>query len=270
MSGIYFIPVPEEKKPRGFTTRLVSPGELKPDTRKPRETIRPPVIRIRPVPIPQRPQRPVPLPPPMAAKPQVPGDAQPVVPGFGTENGRPVPEDQSGKRGKGEEGEGTGRRTIEGEEDGKKNLLRSRSSDKPGFLDRKQIFDRGTIDAIARKDTAGEAKKDETITFSTSEYRYAGYMKKLKGKIESIWVYPPEAWEKGIYGDLKIRFTIKKNGELGAIDLVRTSGYKMLDDAAMKALKDGEPYWPLPDEWGIDSYTILGHFVYFYGGYQLR
>ena len=62
-----------------------------------------------------------------------------------------------------------------------------------------------------------------------------------------------------------------KDGKLGAVELVRTSGYKMLDDAAIKALKDGEPYWPIPEEWGMESYTISGHFIYSIYGYpQVR
>ncbi|PKL52368.1 MAG: hypothetical protein CVV37_01730 [Nitrospira bacterium HGW-Nitrospira-1] len=61
-----------------------------------------------------------------------------------------------------------------------------------------------------------------------------------------------------------------KNGKLGAVELVRTSGYKMLDAAAIKALKDGEQYWPLPEAWDMESYTILGHFVYSLYGYSLR
>jgi protein TonB len=95
-------------------------------------------------------------------------------------------------------------------------------------------------------------------------------MRRLREKIESIWEYPAEARARRLYGDLKIRFTIRKDGRLGAIELVRTSGYKVLDDAAIKALKDGEPYWPLPPEWGMESYTILGHFVYAIYGYELR
>ena len=54
----------------------------------------------------------------------------------------------------------------------------------------------------ARKEEAGaQRKKDDSITFDTSDYKYAGYMRKLKEKIESIWVYPPEAQAKGLYGD---------------------------------------------------------------------
>ncbi len=92
----------------------------------------------------------------------------------------------------------------------------------------------------------------------------------LKEKIESIWQYPIEAARRGIYGDLRIRFSITRNGKLGYVRLIRTSGYKELDEAAMKALKDAEPYWPLPEDWQGDSLTITGHFIYSIGGFYLR
>lgn len=75
---------------------------------------------------------------------------------------------------------------------------------------------------------------------------------------------------RGIYGDLYIKFTIDKKGKLISLELLRTSGYKMLDDAAIKALKDAEPFWPLPDDWQKDSLTITGHFIYTLHGFYLR
>jgi len=129
-------------------------------------------------------------------------------------------------------------------------------------------FDKDVIGKLAQKEK--EKKPDSSITFSTKEYQYQGYMQRLKEKIEGIWKYPTDAAQRGIYGDLYIRFTIKKDGRLGAVDLIRTSGYKSLDDAALRALRDAEPYWPLPDEWGRDGLTITGHFVYTHYGSYIR
>ncbi|MCX8031379.1 MAG: TonB C-terminal domain-containing protein [Thermodesulfovibrionales bacterium] len=143
------------------------------------------------------------------------------------------------------------------------------SSDKKNReFSKDNIFDKDIIGKLAMRDK--ENKPDSSITFSTKEYQYQGYMQRLKEKIEGIWKYPRDAAEKGIYGDLYIRFTIKKNGKLGSVELIRTSGYKSLDDAAMKALRDAEPYWPLPDEWGKDGLTITGHFIYTYYGSYIR
>ena len=134
---------------------------------------------------------------------------------------------------------------------------------------REKLFDKNIIGQLARKGNE-EAKHDNGITFDTTEYKYYGYMQRLRERIESVWRYPSDAEEKGIYGDLYIRFTIKKNGRLGAVELARTSGHKDLDDAAMKALRDADPFWPLPDEWGEDAFTITGHFIYALHGMFIR
>ncbi len=90
-------------------------------------------------------------------------------------------------------------------------------------------------------------------------------MRMLKEKIERIWRYPNEAARSGISGDLYIKFTINKKGQIRDITLLRTSGFNVLDFAAMQALKDAEPYWPLPADWKDDTLEITGHFVYVYG-----
>ncbi|HEB76636.1 MAG TPA: TonB family protein [Nitrospirae bacterium] len=134
----------------------------------------------------------------------------------------------------------------------------------------RELFDPGIIGDIARLDRkpAPEQGKESGITFSTGDLKYYSYMMKLKSKIERVWRYPPEALRRGIYGDPYIRFTIKKDGYLGSVELIRTSGYRELDEAAMKALRDAEPYWPLPESWGKEGLTITGHFVYsIYGAY---
>ncbi|HIE44499.1 MAG TPA: TonB family protein [Candidatus Omnitrophica bacterium] len=146
---------------------------------------------------------------------------------------------------------------------------------RPQYLPREKLFDKGVIGDLAKRETVRgkgekEGERGKSLTLDTKDYKFLIYNMRLKERIENIWIYPHDAAKRGIYGDLIIRFTIKKNGTLGAVELVRTSGYQNLDSAAMKALKDGEPYWPLPDEWEMENYTILGHFVYTIYGYYLR
>jgi len=135
---------------------------------------------------------------------------------------------------------------------------------------KEKLFDRNIIGDIAKRDIKKEEKEGQAFSFDAKEMRYLPYLRRLKERIESIWIYPPDAAAKGIYGDLLIKFTIKKNGRLGSVELIRTSGYKTLDDAALRALRNAEPFWPLPDEWGMEAYTIEGHFVYTIYGYYVR
>lgn len=137
---------------------------------------------------------------------------------------------------------------------------------------REKIFDRSIIGDLAKREIEKEekGKKEGTFTFDTKGYQFLIYNMRLKEKIERIWIYPPDALARGIYGDLIIKFSIKKNGRLGAVELIRTSGHKSLDDAAIKALRDAEPFWPLPAEWGMEAYSIEGRFLYTIYGYYIR
>ncbi len=156
---------------------------------------------------------------------------------------------------KGTPGEGSGPSPSISEGEG------TAQSEKDPLAPPSALFDRNTIEKFAKKDLHA----DKGLTFDTSEFRNRGYMRMLKEKIESTWHYPKEAARLGLSGDLYIKFTIKKDGKLGDVELIRTSGYKDLDDAAIKALKDAQPYWPLPADWGKDDLEIKGYFIYIYG-----
>ncbi len=261
LSCIYFIPADKEKKPKKFYTTLVVLEELrKPEVKIPQKKVKklPPLPKLKKKPHATEVY-------PAKRKPKKLAD-KPVVPGEGEGSGKPHTE------GKYKELNGEAIRDKKGKEKGKDDIPRSGISDKPGYIERKELFDNDTIEQIARKEVDRSRGKDKSITFDTEKYWYTGYLTMLKDRIENsgCWFYPTEAAAKGIYGDLKIQFTIKKNGKLGSVELIRTSGYKMLDDAAMAALRDCGPYWPLPDGWDKESYTIKGHFIYSLYGYYFR
>ncbi|MGO9015380.1 MAG: energy transducer TonB [Dissulfurispiraceae bacterium] len=159
-------------------------------------------------------------------------------------------------------------------EEGKRALIRNGISSQRGpsgpsaMTTREKLFDRDIIAKLTPKSEKSE--DDNGITFDTKEYKYYGYMQRLRDRIEAVWRYPAEAGVRRLNGELYIRFTIKKDGRLGAVELVHTSGYKILDDAAIMALKDADPYWPLPDSWNQDSLTITGHFIYYYQNTYIR
>ncbi len=133
------------------------------------------------------------------------------------------------------------------------------------------IFDKEILAKLSKNKKENQEKDgSQGLTFSAKEFNDWGYLQRLKEKIERVWQYPPEAAERGIFGDLYIRFIIDKKGRLQSIELIRTSGYKMLDDAAIRALKEAQPFWPLPDDWQKETLTITGHFIYTLRGFYLR
>jgi protein TonB len=60
-------------------------------------------------------------------------------------------------------------------------------------------------------------------------------------------MYPRWAREAGYEGITKIRFAILSNGELEKVSIVNSSGYDILDNAAIAAIEKAAPFPPLPD-----------------------
>jgi protein TonB len=253
---IALLPVEKEKqRGREFFTSLVSPNELRPEA---------PIIKPRPG------IRRIPSARPKASTPardSVDSSKAQEKGGIMSDDSKSPPAESKKEGGQNFRGQGGFSHGTEGQPE-RAGILPKSKTIEPSV--KEKLFDRSVIGDLAKRHVEKEEKKAKAFTFDTDEYRFLIYNQRLKDRIESIWVYPRDAAARGIYGDLVIKFVIRKNGTLGAVELVRTSGHKTLDDAAIRALREGSPYWPLPQEWGMEEYTIVGHFVYtLYGSYIL-
>ena len=64
----------------------------------------------------------------------------------------------------------------------------------------------------------------EPIPLDTPEPKYQDYFKKIREKIQAKWVYPREAGDRGLQGELLLEFHIAKDGRLAFIQLRNSSG----------------------------------------------
>jgi len=97
--------------------------------------------------------------------------------------------------------------------------------------------------------TYQERPRRQFIGARTQEYRFAQYVEDWRLKVERVGNlnYPSEAREKKIYGSLRLTVYIRADGSVENIDLDRTSGSKILDDAAIRIVKLAAPYAAFPD-----------------------
>tara|TARA_R110001606_G_scaffold346892_2_gene495877 strand:+ start:19673 stop:20647 length:975 start_codon:yes stop_codon:yes gene_type:complete len=93
--------------------------------------------------------------------------------------------------------------------------------------------------------------KKRRISASTKEYAAAAYMKSWEMKVERIgnMNYPQEAKRAGLNGNLMLSVDINPDGSVppNGIVISRSSGYKVLDDAAVKIVRLGAPYAAIPE-----------------------
>ncbi len=125
--------------------------------------------------------------------------------------------------------------------------------------------------------TGGKATGKEGVTeeggggfrltpLNAPEIQYISYFASIKRKIELVWQYPYEAAAAGIQGELTLDFVIARSGAVNSVDLVRSSGSKILDDEAIRSVRKAAPFDPIPAEYKIPSLQIRGRFVYVHGG----
>lgn len=103
---------------------------------------------------------------------------------------------------------------------------------------------------IQRKMKArAERPKRTFISASTKEYKYASYMEAWRTKVERIGNlnYPEEARKRGLTGSLILDVALKPDGSVDEITIRRSSGNKLLDDAAIRIVELAAPFAPFPD-----------------------
>lgn len=200
----------------------------------------PPSPRIPLVPMPETP-RAVPTPRQFGTAPDI------AVPRTLPPVGKP------GIPGGGEKGTGSGKSTPKGDE--------------PGPL---PFLTQNDIDDLARKGMPERKPGDDSVTLDTDEFKFISYNRWLKVKVESVLAYPELAALSGYQGTLYILFDIMKDGSLGRLEVLKPSGYKILDDEALRAIRAAAPFQSLPDDWRMDRYTIRAAVLFYLNGVYIR
>ena len=89
----------------------------------------------------------------------------------------------------------------------------------------------------------------------TQEYRFARYIEDWRQKIERIGTlnYPEAAKNQKIYGSLQLTVSIKADGNVENVEINRSSGQKVLDEAALRIVQLAAPYAAFPADIAKDT-----------------
>lgn len=84
----------------------------------------------------------------------------------------------------------------------------------------------------------------------TQEYKYAAYMDAWRAKVERIGNlnYPELAKQRHLTGNLLLDVALNADGSINEIAVRRSSGQKILDDAAIHIVELAAPFAPFPPE----------------------
>jgi protein TonB len=114
-----------------------------------------------------------------------------------------------------------------------------------------------------------ESEGQIAIPLNTPDPRYAEYFAELKRRIEDKWTYPTEASRKGQSGRGELRFVLHKNGSVRTVEIVQSSGVRILDVYIENAIRQAQPFPPIPASVGEDMIPISINFTYTLHGFRL-
>ena len=112
---------------------------------------------------------------------------------------------------------------------------------------------------ISREVDAYNKRPRKTFVGSrAAEYRFAQYVEDWRLKVERIGNlnYPEDARGK-VYGSLVLSVSIKSDGSLADVDVVRPSGHPILDRAAVRIVRMGAPYAKFPANISRDTDILV-------------
>lgn len=99
--------------------------------------------------------------------------------------------------------------------------------------------------------------RKQFIGARTREYRFARYVEDWRQKIERVGTLNyPEAARGRMYGSLLVSVVIRADGSLEKVEIQRSSGKRVLDEAALNIVKLAAPFAAFPPDIRADTDII--------------
>ncbi len=104
-----------------------------------------------------------------------------------------------------------------------------------------------SLDVLVEKEAKRPRPKFLTSA-SAKEYKFAAYMAEWAHKVERIGSmnFPDEAKRRNLHGDLLLDVAIQQDGTIADVQIRRSSGNRVLDDAALRIVHLAAPFAPFP------------------------
>lgn len=101
-----------------------------------------------------------------------------------------------------------------------------------------------------QQDEYQKRPKRKFVGARAKEYRYALYVDSWRQKVEKYGNlnYPTAARDMKLYGKLQMTVSIRADGSVEKIEVNRSSGHKLLDEAAKYIVERAAPYSRFPDD----------------------
>jgi protein TonB len=113
-----------------------------------------------------------------------------------------------------------------------------------------------------RKKFENDIAEGDTRFLNSNDIQFGSFLRRFENAVYGVWRYPHEAAIKGIEGITPVRITFNRQGEIVGMQLLESSGAKILDDEVFRTLKMIGPVGAFPKGYNKDEFHLIAFFQY--------
>ncbi|RII25804.1 MAG: TonB-dependent receptor [Geobacter sp.] len=113
-----------------------------------------------------------------------------------------------------------------------------------------------------RKKYGPEVAEGETRFLNTDDIMFGSFLRRFETSIYGVWRYPQEAAQLGIEGVTPVRITFNRRGEIENVEILESSGSRILDNEVLRTLRMIGPIGGFPRGYDKDQFKLIAFFQY--------
>lgn len=118
------------------------------------------------------------------------------------------------------------------------------------------------IEESYRKKYGDEVQESDTSFLNTDDALFGSFLRRFETAVYGVWRYPTEAARLGIEGITPVRITFNRKGEIEKVELLESSGSRILDDEVRRTLGLIGPVGSFPRGYEKDTFHLIAFFHY--------
>jgi protein TonB len=113
-----------------------------------------------------------------------------------------------------------------------------------------------------RKKYGPEVEDGETKFLNTDDILFGSFLRRFETAVYGVWRYPSDAARLGIEGVTPVKITFNRKGEIEEVQLLESSGSRILDNEVFRTLRLIGPIGSFPKGFGKEKFHLIAFFQY--------
>ncbi|HEX9080598.1 MAG TPA: TonB family protein [Desulfuromonadaceae bacterium] len=107
-----------------------------------------------------------------------------------------------------------------------------------------------------------DVAQGDTRFLNSDDILFGSFLRRFETAVYGVWRYPAEAANNGIEGITPVKITFNREGKIIHVQLLESSGSRILDDEVLRTLREVGPVGSFPKGYTKDEFHLIAFFQY--------